>query len=70
MTLEMIIALILVFIAVGIYFFPTLIASSRGHHNTAAIFVLNAFLGWTFLGWVIALVWACTIVWRPQSRTE
>ena len=23
-----------------------------------AIFILNAFFGWTLLGWVIALVWA------------
>jgi hypothetical protein len=23
------------------------------------IVVLNVFLGWTFLGWVVALVWAC-----------
>jgi hypothetical protein len=23
-----------------------------------AIFVLNLFLGWTFVGWVVALVWA------------
>src|SRR5262249_14514948 len=27
--------------------------------QTAAICVLNIFLGWTLVGWVIALVWAC-----------
>jgi Superinfection immunity protein len=43
-----------------IYFMPALIAANRGHHNTLAIFALNLFLGWSFLGWVIALVWACT----------
>jgi len=28
------------------------------NNNTHAIFVLNLFLGWTFIGWVLALVWA------------
>jgi hypothetical protein len=41
-----------------VYFFPTLVARASHHHNVGAIFVLNLFLGWTFLGWVIALVWA------------
>jgi hypothetical protein len=26
--------------------------------NASAIIALNLLLGWTFLGWVIALVWA------------
>jgi hypothetical protein len=39
---------------------PWLIALTRGHHNLAAIFLLNLLLGWTFIGWVAALVWAFT----------
>jgi hypothetical protein len=41
-----------------IYFLPTIIAFARRHRNTLAIFLVNCFLGWTFIGWVIALVWA------------
>jgi len=41
-----------------IYFFPSLIAGLRRKRNGGAIFVLNLFLGWTLIGWVIALVWA------------
>ena len=41
-----------------IYFFPTVIAAVRGHREVFAILVLNTFLGWTYLGWVMALVWA------------
>lgn len=41
-----------------IYFVPTIVASSRKHADQNAILVLNLFLGWTFVGWVIALVWA------------
>ena len=48
-----------------LYFAPTLIALLRGHHNTAPIFVLNAVLGWTVLGWIGAFVWSLTAVWRP-----
>ena len=67
MTPEIIVTLIVLGIALGIYFIPSFVASDRGHHNTAAIVVLNLFLGWTFLGWVLALVWACTVV-RPKER--
>jgi hypothetical protein len=41
-----------------IYFLPFLIAFIRSHIDSLAIFVLNLFLGWTFFGWVVALVWA------------
>jgi len=44
------------------YFFPACVASIRNHHNSTAIFMLNLLLGWTFIGWVVALVWACTAV--------
>jgi uncharacterized membrane protein len=50
--------LILRFILVGLYFLPTIIAFNRNRHNKTAIFVLNLFLGWTVLGWVVSMVWA------------
>lgn len=50
---------ILVFLVLAfIYFLPGIVATLRGHPNALAIWVLNVFLGWTFIGWVIALVWA------------
>jgi Superinfection immunity protein len=48
-----------------LYFTPTLIALLRGHHNTAPIFILNALVGWTVLGWIGVFVWSLTAVWRP-----
>lgn len=47
---------------VGLYFLPTILAFGKGHHNRAAIACLNVLLGWTLLGWVVALVWAFTRV--------
>lgn len=54
------ISLLLLFTALAlvIYFIPTIVAWNRGHRNTMAIGVANLFLGWTFLGWVVCLVWA------------
>jgi hypothetical protein len=41
-----------------LYFLPALIASSRHVHERVAITLLNVFLGWTFIGWIVALIWA------------
>jgi len=49
-----------IFIVAGLYFLPTIVAFSRKRSNREAILVLNIFLGWTFVGWVVALVWAMT----------
>ena len=43
-----------------IYFVPAIVALVRSHRQKGAIIALNVFLGWTLLGWVIALVWAFT----------
>ncbi len=40
------------------YFLPTVIALLREKRNKLSIFLLNFFLGWSVIGWVIALVWA------------
>ena len=57
-------AFVLLLILVVIYFLPTLIASSRGVRNTGSIVVLNLFLGWTLVGWVVALALAFATVDR------
>jgi len=47
---------------IAIYFLPALIALHRGHHQILAIFLLNLFLGWSFLGWIASLVWSATAI--------
>lgn len=58
-------ALIFLLLA-GAYFLPSLIATYKKKKNAGAIFALNLFLGWTFLGWVFALVWSLTQDSRPD----
>jgi hypothetical protein len=53
-----ILELLLVVLIFVFYFLPTLIAFLRQHKNKLAVFLLNLFLGWTVLGWVISLVWS------------
>lgn len=40
------------------YFLPTIVAVLRRKASSLGIFLLNLFLGWTFIGWVGALIWA------------
>ncbi len=55
--IRVILAVLLSLCTIG-YLLPTTIAIIRKRTNTMAIFVLNLFLGWTLIGWVVALVWA------------
>lgn len=52
--------IILASLTVYLYLLPSIIAGHRNHRRSLAIFVLNILLGWTLLGWIAALVWACT----------
>lgn len=61
--------LVIAFIA---YFLPTFIASRRRHPNGTSIFLLNLFLGWTFIGWLVALIWSASAITRtlPVAATS
>lgn len=45
---------------IALYMLPAMIASLRSHHNTMSIGIVNAFLGWTVLGWIVCLAWAAS----------
>lgn len=47
-------------IAVSLYFVPAIVAAVRRHRNAGAIFLTNLLLGWTLLGWAVALIWSAT----------
>jgi hypothetical protein len=41
-----------------LYFLPSIIGHEK--RSFAGIFLLNLLLGWTVVGWIVALIWACT----------
>lgn len=45
---------------VALYFIPLIVAVARHHRQRLAIGMLNVFAGWSLIGWIAALVWACT----------
>ena len=51
--------LFFLFLLILIYFVPAIVAICKSKKQKTAIIILNIFLGWTFIGWVVALVWAC-----------
>lgn len=57
--------LIFLAIAFALYFFPSLVAYHRRKVDATGVVVLNLFLGWTLIGWVVALAWAASGATRP-----
>lgn len=43
-------------LGIALYFLPAIIGRHKRNH--ASILLFNLFLGWTVIGWVIALIWA------------
>ena len=63
--------ILLLLVGLAFYFVPAIVAFARGHHQRFAILILNIFAGWTFLGWLGALVWACIAEReRPAPRAK
>ena len=56
---EVAVAWILTVLSLG-YMLPWAIAATRGKSNSVAVGLVNFLLGWTFIGWIVALVMACT----------
>ena len=52
-------------VCAGLYFLPTIIAVVQHRSNVALIAVINFFLGWSFVGWIVALVLALTKESQP-----
>jgi len=47
-------------LGLAVYFLPIIIAAVRHAKSIVGIILLNVLAGWTFVGWVIALVWSLT----------
>jgi hypothetical protein len=70
-------SLIVLSVGVLLYFLPTIVAAMRRLRNLAPIVVVNVLLGWSVIGWIIAMVWAVStqvvgtppIASTPRTRT-
>ena len=50
--------LVVVVLIISFYFIPTIVAMARKVTNTGSVFVINLLLGWTLVGWAVALAMA------------
>jgi hypothetical protein len=50
-----------------VYLVPSIIAQRCQHPKQPAILMLNVALGWTIVGWVIALIWALNANAAPRT---
>ena len=51
--------------AVGMYFLPTIIAVVCHRRNAVLVAIVNTLLGWSFVGWIVALVMAVSREAQP-----
>lgn len=49
-----------------LYLIPTFVAAARKVPNAGSVFVINLLLGWTLIGWVVALAMAARSTPPPQ----
>jgi hypothetical protein len=72
MMADVVLPLLAVFIAgaVLVYFIPFLVALMRRCKDKKNILLINLFLGWTIIGWVIALIQAFSQKTPPGARRK
>jgi hypothetical protein len=59
---------VLILIVAGLYFIPTIVGAIRHVPNIGSIIVINLFLGWSVIGWIVALAMAARSV--PPSPVQ
>lgn len=55
-------------ICLTLYMLPGIAAAVRQHHQKNPIFLVNLFLGWTIIGWIVAMIWAVSAKRRIDSK--
>jgi hypothetical protein len=48
-------------VSLALYLLPTIIVLARRKKNVLGPILVNVLLGWTFIGWIVALIWALTV---------
>jgi hypothetical protein len=69
--MELVPGIIILLLGIAFYFIPFIVATSNKKSNAGAIGALNLLLGWTLVGWVVALVWAMSKdVQQPATQVQ
>ncbi|MBS1098548.1 superinfection immunity protein [Gluconobacter sphaericus] len=55
------IVITIVIVSILMYLLPTIIAINRCVNKMAAVVLVNILFGWTFIGWAVALIMACSM---------
>jgi hypothetical protein len=59
-----IIALAVILVA---YLLPLIVGALRQHPQIGPIAIVNILMGWTLVGWVVALAWAVSSIEREHT---
>jgi competence protein ComGC len=51
-------AVLVIFLFV-LYWVPSIVAANRHVKDSGSVYVINFLLGWTLIGWAVALAMAC-----------
>lgn len=62
--------LVLVLVGVVLYFVPSYLAMERQHHLRRLICAINVLLGWTVVGWVVAMAMALSGVKKSVKALD
>ena len=62
--------IIFVIVGVPLYFFPAIIAWYRQHPRLEVVFLVNALVAWTVVGWLVTLLWSFSGPGAAESPSE
>lgn len=65
--MEGFLALVMFVVLVGFYITPSIVAFLTHRSHAAVITLVNLFTGFTIIGWMAALIWACVDRENPPS---
>jgi len=62
-------SLVVLVVVIAFYFLPSIVAYGRGKVNPGGVLVINLLLGWTVIGWIVALALAASGMTKKQQTT-
>lgn len=68
--ISLVFAIVIITVSIFFAFMPTLVAYSRRTKNKIPVLIINLFLGWTGIGWVIALAMAYSHDVEPKVANK